>query len=312
MDRSRLEENKNFIVTTIFVITIILMYALNRLNPELFYSLFVLKSSNISSILPWQLITYTFVFNNNSIIFFFFTVMIFMWFSSRLESIWGSFYTFLYIIVTILLKSISSFLFGPLPVMGDYSLYLALMVAFGFNFQDEKIYLFFIIPIRVKILAIISLIFVGFNIVFSMYSIFFPTDTMDIMTFNKGITNIPINLGNLITTIVSYTSILIFYKKIFPYNDKIFKIKREIGENIQENIIKIGNNLKIGQNDKYYELITKENLSDGDIALLNEIETNPKMCDEIDFEYESEYCKICNIYKSCVKRRLEGRSKVIL
>ena len=303
MNRSRLEENKNFIVTTIFVITIVLMYILKRLNPELFYSLFILKSSDISSILLWQFITYTFVFNNNSIIFFFFTVMIFMWFSSRLESIWGSFYIFLYIILTILLKSISSFLFGPLPVMGDYSLYLALMVAFGFNFQDEKIYLFFLIPIRVKILAIISLIFVGFNIVFSIYSIFSPSD---IVEFNRhGITNIPISIGNLITTIISYISILIFYKKIFPYNNEIFKIKRQIEENIEESVTKIENIHKIGQNNKYYELIKKENLSDEDIELLNKIETNPKICDEIDFEADSEYCRVCNLYKNCVKRILE-------
>ena len=303
MNRAKLQENRNFIVTIIFVIAIILMYSLNKLNPDLFYSFFILKSSDISYILPWQFITYAFVFNNSSIIFFFFTVLIFMWFSSRLEAIWGSFYIFLYIMITILLKSISSFLFGPLPLMGDHSLYLTLMVAFGFNFQEERIYLFFVIPIKVKILAIISLIFVGFSIIFSIYSIFLPTDMMNIIE-SKGITNIPLGVGKLITTIISYSSILIFYKKIFPYNDKISKIKRQMEKNIEIGVAKIENIQKTGQNNKYYELIKKESLSDEDFELLSKIEKDPKICDEIDFEPESEYCRMCNLYKNCVKRKL--------
>ncbi len=305
MNRAKLEENKNFIVTAIFVIAIILMYILDKLNPELFNSLFILKSSNLSNVLPWQFLTYAFVFNNESPLFFFFTVMIFMWFSSRLESIWGRFYIFLYIITTILLKSISSFIFGPLPVMGDSSLYLALMVAFGFNFQDEKIYLFFILPIRVKILAIISLIFVGFNIVASIYYIFAPPQ--DIGLYRSGLFNVPYGVGNLITTIASYISILIFYKKIFPYNSRILKIKRQVEENIQEVAEKIGTTQKIIQNNKYYELLKKEreNLSELDLEILNKIEENPKICDEGDFEPESEYCRLCDLYKNCVKRSLE-------
>jgi hypothetical protein len=178
------------------------------------------------------------------------------------------------------------------------------MVAFGFNFQEEKIYLFFVIPIRVKILAIISLIIVGLSIVHSIYLIFFPSDITE-FTRSVGITNVPYSIGNLITTILSYISILIFYKKIFPYNNAISKVKRQIKENIQENIIKIDNTQKIVQNNKYYELAKRDNLSDEDIEFLSKIETDPKMCDEIDFELESEYCRICDAYKSCVKRSLE-------
>ena len=131
--------------------------------------------------------------------------MIFFYFSSTLESLWGSLHFGLYLLIIILSKSISSFLFGPLPVIGHWSLYLCLMIAFGFNMPEERIFIFFVIPVKVRTLAIISSAFIPIQIIASMI---YPSGI-------EGILQLPLSIGSLISGLLSYISILIYYPKIF-------------------------------------------------------------------------------------------------
>jgi len=279
---------------------IVAMYIFNIINHEQFSKIFILKSSDIDNILPWQFFTYAFVFNVHPI-FFIFTVLIFMLFSSVLERLWGSFHYMIFLLITILSKSISSFLFGPLPVEGDFSLYLCLMIAFGFNFPEERIY-FFIIPVRVKILAIISMFFVPIQIFLMFLS-------------NKHITgflNFPLEFGIILTGILSYLSLIIYYKKIF-YSKNIDKLVNNLKNSAKDIENKIITESKIDKNKKYSDILesynTKKSLNNEENIVLESLDSKEKsLCDEIDFIGNDRYCLSCDKYGNCVKRKIENRT----
>lgn len=286
----------NIKVTPIFIALIILMYGFYKINSDTFFNLFVIKSSNFFEIFPWRFITYVFYFPEN-FFFFFFSILIFYFFSFNLENLWGSKIFFLYLLTSIISKSLSAFLFGGFfPIADRMQLYLLLMVAFGFNFSQERIYLFFIIPIRIKILAIISLVFIGLNLIGSLFytPLLQPTD----LYFNFGIIILPINISLFLSNFFSYLPFLIFFKKIFGFNliEKILGIfipkyrnlKREIALNIiKEKNIEYLNNL--------YKIKEKESLEKND--------TDYHLCDSIDFEEEDPHCLTCENFTRCLERK---------
>lgn len=295
-----MSKSKNLHITLWLIITIVMMYIFYKINGNSFMQLFVLKSGDISKIIPWQFITYTFYFPEN-IFFFFFNVMIFFYFSSTLEALWGSLHYGIFLLIIILSKSIACFLFGPLPVIGHWSLYLCLMIAFGFNMPDEKIFLFFIIPIRVRTLAIISSVFVPIDIISSMI---YPSGT-------EGFFGISLSIGSLISGLLSYVALLIYYPKVFGKKEvKIDHIVEKIQKNIK-NIeqTQINEEMK-SKNSKYLEFYNKTQdggeINSEEKNSLSDIEENYNdICDELDFDENDDYCLSCDKYGKCIKRKIE-------
>ncbi|HOV13734.1 MAG TPA: rhomboid family intramembrane serine protease [Spirochaetota bacterium] len=290
---------KNLHITFLLIVTLVVMYVFYKINVKAFISLFVLKSANLSEIIPWQFITYVFYFPEN-IVFFFFNVMIFFYFSSTLEELWGSFHLGIYLLIVILSRSLSCFLFGPLPVIGHWSLYLCLMVAFGFNMPDERIFIFFVIPIKVKTLAIISAAFIPIQIILSMI---YPSGA-------EGFFNLPLSIGSLISGLLSYIAILIYFSKIF--GKKEIKIDKVIN-NLQKTIKNIENNVqsedKRNENKKYLEIyrkkINNEDVNSDEKILIENIETQyGDLCQDDNFDENDQYCIDCDKYKRCIKRKL--------
>jgi len=294
-----LNKNKNLHISFFLTAIIVLMYIMFLISGEAFAKLFILKSSDITLILPWQFVTYALLFNSHPI-FFFFAILLFFSFSNVLEDLWGSFHFLIYVIIIILSKSISSFLFGPLPIYGSESLYLCIMVAFGFNYPQERIFLFGIIPIRVKTLAIISMAIAPIGIIVTLF-----------YTVNKSIDAgglIPLNLWQsvIITGIFSYIAILIYFKKIFGkpkiievVNNKIKNAKEEIDKEIKEK-----------ENKKYLDIYNKikegQKLTKEEEELFSVIKSNDAhLCDIIDFDEKDTYCIICDKYGHCIKRKVE-------
>jgi len=297
--RKTISNSHNYNLSIVFIIIMVMMYIFNKISATAFMKLFVIHNSDFFHVFPWRFITYVFYFPEN-IFFFFFTVLIFFMFSTNLENLWGSFYYTLFLIVTIVGKSLAAFLFGGnFPLADNMALYTALMVAFGFNYPDQTIYLFFVIPIRIKILAIISLAIVGVQIIVN--SLFPVLDS-----FQYGIIKIQPNLALFLSNILSYVSILIFFKKIF--GEGLFRKisgavkKRNDDREYQKNIETI-KSINLGetiQNDDF-----KNRIGNNFENLNSVVSKDLVMCPEEDFEQNSEYCLTCRNYKKCLDRNLK-------
>lgn len=298
--RKTVSNHKNYNLSIVFIIVMVMMYIFNKISATAFMKLFVIHNSDFFHVFPWRFITYVFYFPEN-IFFFFFTVLIFFMFSTNLENLWGSFYYTLFLIVTIVGKSLAAFLFGGnFPLADNMALYTALMVAFGFNYPDQTIYLFFVIPIRIKILAIISLAIVGVQIIVN--SLFPVLDS-----FQYGIIKIQPNLALFLSNILSYVSILIFFKKIFgdgPFRKISNAVKKRSGDREYKKNIETIKSINLGETIQSDDL--KKNRIGNNFENLNSVVSKDLvMCPEEDFEQNSEYCLTCRNYKKCLDRNLK-------
>jgi len=173
------------------------------------------------------------------------------------------------------------------------------MIAFGFNMPDERIYLFFVIPIRVKTLAIVSAVFVPIQIV---ASIVYPSGI-------EGILRVPLSLGSLVSGILSYSALLIYFPKIFTKKEiRIDKIIVDIKKNIKNIENKMENEDIKNQNKKIVEIYKKidnnEILSQNEKDLLSTVEADYNdLCEDEDFNEEDDYCLNCEKFEKCIKRR---------
>jgi hypothetical protein len=279
------------------------MFILNLFNRAAFYKLFALSSNNIMEVIPWQFFTYIFSFDIGviGVIFFGFKILILLWFCSALESLWGSLRFLIFLLIAILSRSISSFLIGPLPLMGDNSLYLCLMVAFGFNFPDNIIYVF-IIPVRVKILAIISLCFVPVLMYFDM---------SNSLSFSGGMFYFPMEAAIIVTNLLSYSALLFYFNRIFSVN-KLSKMVTKMKDTKMENETKKMLSSISDKNKKYADILNRKKngtLNEDDKKILSELsDENVVMCDEVDFDEDENYCKECTKFGNCVKREINGNA----
>ncbi|OHD36794.1 MAG: hypothetical protein A2015_04635 [Spirochaetes bacterium GWF1_31_7] len=275
--------NKNSIpATMIFSIVLISMYGLNILNPTGFHTIFVLKNALVD-FYPWQIITY--IFNDaTSVLYYFFKVLIIFWFCSILESEWGTKHFSIFLLSGILAKSITalainyfipiipfeSLLNGYGSMLSPNSLMLTLMTAFGFIYPDQKIYLFFILPVRIKLISIISLAIAAIQL---------------IMIFTTGN---PLFISSLLAIIYlsGFLGLFIYFRRIFGSSIVLAKMKNPTHLH------------------KYYSRkpVTSEKIKN--TAEKRDISTMP-LCEESDFDENDHYCKECDLLPRCITRKTE-------
>lgn len=265
-------------VSIIFTFSYIIMYILFYTNPTAFNHFFVWDSDNFYI---WKIFTYIYA-NNVNIFFFFFKVMILYWFTSTLENLWGSKDLLIFLIFGILLQGILAFLYGYInyspDINGDGGLYACLLIAFGFSYPNEEIRLFFVLPIKVKILAIISLVFILVSIIIIL---FLSSNYM--IPVISGIT-LPTTFLNLLLLIAEYSPLILFYNRIFDFNIITF-IKKRIWQS------KINNS----KGYKLYPAIIKT-------FNIDKTTEEKQLCDPEDFEKDDKYCISCENYNKCLER----------
>lgn len=289
---NRYKRQQGLPVTFTLIFLMVLTFILQKTNPQMFIKFFALKSG-FADFFPWQFITYIFLDNISGFTFFFKALIVFM-FSSSLEMGWSSGKLLLFFILTVLPKSIIAAIFAffiqpDLPLeailngtdglLNPNSMFLSLMIAYGFLHREEVIYLFFVIPIKIKTLSIISIIFATIGILGTLATV-----------------KLPLNIILTIIQLSGYLGILIFSRQIFRLANtnrkyRIFK-KRMTGPNkaamketqrILEEIIKTTENVsKPGK-----ETVKRESL----------------LCAPIDFDEEDSYCKNCDNFKRCLERK---------
>lgn len=112
----------------------------------------------------WRLVSYIFIPPSASIIWILFVLYFYYMVGSALEHEWGSFRFNVYYFVGMLGTTIAAFITG----YGATSLYLnlSLFLAFARIYPDYELLLFFIIPVKVKYLALLNWAFFGITVLF--------------------------------------------------------------------------------------------------------------------------------------------------
>lgn len=104
----------------------------------------------------WRLITWIFIPTNSSIIWIIFSLYFYYLIGSALEAQWGSFKFNLYYLIGMIGTIIGGFITGTTDnTFLNYSLFFA----FAVLYPDFQVRLFFLIPLKIKWLALIDLVF---------------------------------------------------------------------------------------------------------------------------------------------------------
>ena len=141
-----------------------LVFVLARLNPQ-FVQMLDLDRSAILHGEVWRLVTYIFIPTTNNPIWIVF-VLLFLWFIGEgLERAWGAFRLNLFYLLGMIGTTIAAFFFGS--NFSNTMLNASLFFAFARFYPEEVIYVFFILPVKVKWLAWISAALLLFGFVSS-------------------------------------------------------------------------------------------------------------------------------------------------
>lgn len=112
---------------------------------------------------PWRFVTYLFLPRDTSIFWVFFTLYWTWLVGNNLEQEWGAFKFNVFYLLGALGTTAAAFITG-MP-QGNFWLNTSLFFAFATIFPNYEILLFFIVPIRVKWLALLSFAYVAFMFV---------------------------------------------------------------------------------------------------------------------------------------------------
>ncbi|KEH99017.1 rhomboid family intramembrane serine protease [Clostridium massiliodielmoense] len=156
-------KNLMFYIVTINFLIFILMYMLPNGFLVLIYKLTLIPSLVLKGEL-WRVVTYIFVPPNLSIFWGIFALYFYYIVGVSLEHEWGSFKFNIYYLLGMLGTTIASFISNA-PVSAVY-LNLSLFLAFARLYPDYELLLFFLIPVKVKFLAILDIAYVLYSVVF--------------------------------------------------------------------------------------------------------------------------------------------------
>jgi membrane associated rhomboid family serine protease len=144
-----------------------LVFVLVRLNPDYRFVL-DLDPTRIRHGEVWRLVTYIFLPQTFNFLWLVFALW-FLWFiGDALERAWGAFRLTLYYLVGMIGTTIAAFFFGS--NFSNSMLIAALFFAFARFYPDEVIYVFFVLPLKVKWVAWVAAAFLLYGFVFGPMS----------------------------------------------------------------------------------------------------------------------------------------------
>ncbi len=141
----------------------ILIYILNESRILKYEHLFLIAPYVINNNEYWRLITFLFIPISQSPFFLFFELMIIIMCANGIEAAFGPFKMTLYYILGAIFMIIAT-LISPAIQLDSYLMYLSLFFGYATLYPDEELLFMFIIPIKIKYLAILSAIGLILNI----------------------------------------------------------------------------------------------------------------------------------------------------
>ena len=113
----------------------------------------------------WRLATFLFDPPLSNLLFAFFAWYLFYLMGSALEEYWGAFRYNVYLLIGILLTVAVSFLTPALPVSNAF-IGGSVFLAFACLYPDFTLMIFFVLPVRIKWLALITWLYYGYLVLF--------------------------------------------------------------------------------------------------------------------------------------------------
>ena len=117
----------------------------------------------------WRLFSFLFIPPSSSVIFIFFTLYLFYLMGSALESHWGTFRYNVFLLTGYVLTVAASFLTPDAPATNIF-IGGSVFLAFAWLFPDFQLYLFFIVPVKIKWLAVLTWIGYAYEILVGPWS----------------------------------------------------------------------------------------------------------------------------------------------
>jgi membrane associated rhomboid family serine protease len=135
-----------------------MVFVLSQTKPELIDHLTLDPARVLQE--PWRLVTYLFIPTSTSLIWILFSLYWTWLIGTNLEHEWGAFKLNVYYLLGALGTTAAAWIIGG--AQGNFWLNTSLFFAFATIFPNYEIYIFFIIPIRVKWLALLFMALVGY------------------------------------------------------------------------------------------------------------------------------------------------------
>lgn len=153
------------VIGTAFVFAVML---LGGRNGEVVIEKLSLDISRIKNWEVWRLVTFIFIPPTKSIFIVFVLYLLYM-FGNSLERYWGSFRLTLYYLIG-MLSAIAAAIITKGTGSSQF-LNLSIFMAFAYLYPNFELLLFFILPVKVKYLAWLNVVFILFSIAFSSLGI---------------------------------------------------------------------------------------------------------------------------------------------
>jgi len=139
-------------LTIILIIGQIVVFTMNYMK-IIPLDAFILIGSKVLEGQYWRVLTFLFIPIPTDLFFAAFTWYIYYLYGSALESEWGTFNYNFYILISYLLSLVIAFVFPNSYITNAY-LFTTVFLAFAYLFPDFVLYIFFILPLKIKWLAL--------------------------------------------------------------------------------------------------------------------------------------------------------------
>ncbi len=146
----------------------IIVFAIVLIYPA-YENMFDLRGERIMAGEWWRLVTFLFEPIVKDVIFAAFTWYIFYIYGTALERWWGSAKFLLYLFIAALGTIVLAFIF-PLSSFSNGYIFNSLFLAFAYLFPEFELRLFFLIPIKIKWLAMVSWIVTATSLLIAPFS----------------------------------------------------------------------------------------------------------------------------------------------
>lgn len=151
-------------ITEAFIIGQVVVYVLSYGQPQVLANAELVPRLVLAGE-AWRLITFLFVPPVTNPIFAFFFWYIFYLMGTALEHEWGTFHYNMFLLIGVIATIAAAFTF-PAEVASNAFLQGSVFLAFAFLYPDFELYLFFILPVKIKWLALLAWIIYFYQFTF--------------------------------------------------------------------------------------------------------------------------------------------------
>lgn len=195
-------------------------------SPQVYDAYLSLNAEAILHGQIWRIITFLVNPPSSGMLFMIFALYLYYFIGTNIERAWGTFRFNLYYFTGVLFHVIAAIiiylLFGINFDLGTYYLNMSLFLAFAALYPDMQLLLFFIIPVKIKWLALLDIILFTVTIAAGFIIGFLPSSMQSGLFYNLSRFGIIASLPTAIAALVSLLNFIIFYlnsrnlKKISP------------------------------------------------------------------------------------------------